>query len=149
MPVPPELLVFAKQLRKGQTDAEKLLWYILRGRRFCGFKFRRQYPIHGYILDFYCHDAAIAVELDGGGHNDEEQRLYDKERTKIIEAAGIRVVIFWNNDVLNSMENVLEELYTYLIAENTMCNAPPHPAFGHLLPQGEGLGKATHIAEIS
>ncbi len=45
--------------------------------------------------------------------------------------------------------NVLEELYTYLIAENTMCNAPPHPAFGHLLPQGEGLGKATHIAEIS
>ena len=114
MPLPPELLIFARQLRKNQTDAENLLWYILRDRRFCGFKFRRQYPLSGYILDFYCHDAGLAVELDGGGHTSDEQRMYDKERTKIIEAAGIRVVRFWNNNVLNSLEDVLEELYAQL-----------------------------------
>jgi very-short-patch-repair endonuclease len=114
LPVPPELLIFARQLRKEQTDAEKLLWYLLRGRSFCGFKFRRQYPVSGYILDFYCHQARLAVELDGGRHNDEEQRLYDEERTKVLEATNIRVVRFWNNDVLNSVEAVLEELYAHL-----------------------------------
>ena len=71
----------------------------------------------GYILDFYCNEASIAVELDGGGHGHEEQRLYDEERTKILEAANIRVLRFWNNDVLNSMEEVLEELYAQLIIE--------------------------------
>ena len=120
LPIPPELLVFARQLRKSQTDAEKLLWYILRGRRFCGFKFRRQYPICRYILDFYCHDVGLAVELDGGGHNDEEQRLYDEERTKVIEAVSIRVLRFWNNDVLNSLEDVLENIYDHLIGETTV-----------------------------
>ena len=115
MPLPPELLTFARQLRKQQTDAENLLWYLLRGRRFCGFKFRRQYPIAGYILDFYCHDAGLAVELDGGGHADDNQRVYDEERTKVLEAAGIRVVRFWNNDVLNSLESVLEELHVKLL----------------------------------
>ena len=117
MSVPPELLIFARQLRLQQTDAEQLLWYILRGRRFCGFKFRRQHPMCGYILDFYCHDAGLAVELDGGGHNDEEQRLYDLERSKTLEASSIRVVRFWNNDVLNSVEDVLEELYRHLNIE--------------------------------
>jgi very-short-patch-repair endonuclease len=95
LPLPTELLIFARQLRKEQTDAEKLLWRVLRGRHFCGFKFRRQYPICGYILDFYCHDAGLAVELDGGGHNHEEQRLYDEERTKALTGAGIRVIRFW------------------------------------------------------
>jgi very-short-patch-repair endonuclease len=117
LPVPPDLLIFARQLRKDQTDAENLLWYVLRGRRFCGFKFRRQYPICGYILNFYCRDAGLAVELDGGGHNYEEQRLYDDERTKVLEAASIRVVRFWNHDLLNSVENVLEELYALLMVE--------------------------------
>jgi very-short-patch-repair endonuclease len=117
LPLPPELLIFARQLRKDQTDAEQLLWYMLRGRRFCGYKFRRQYPMFGYILDFYCHDATLAVELDGGGHGHEEQRLSDEERTKALEASGIRVVRFWNNDVLNSLEVVLEVLYAHLTVE--------------------------------
>jgi len=126
VPIPPELLIFARQLRKGQTDAEQLLWYVLRGRRFCGFKFRRQYPVHGYILDFYCHDAALAVELDGGGHNCEEKLLYDEERTKVLESAGIRVVRFWNNDLLNSLEDVLQELYAQMMRE-TKSTAAPSP----------------------
>ena len=128
MPIPPELLIFARQLRKEQTDAEKLLWYLLRGRRFCGFKFRRQYPLCGYILDFYCHDAGLAVELDGGGHNHEEQRLYDEERTKVLETANIRVVRFWNNDVFNSTEYVLEELYSHLKTSPSSGLRPPSPS---------------------
>jgi very-short-patch-repair endonuclease len=116
VPVPPELLTFARQLRRQQTDVETLLWYLLRGRRFCGFKFRRQYPVAGYIVDFYCHEAGLAVELDGGGHAENEQRIYDEERTKVLEAAGLRVLRFWNNDVLNSLEDILEELYVRLVA---------------------------------
>lgn len=88
----------------------------MRARRFCDYKFRRQYPIGGYILDFYCHETGLAIELDGGGHNEDEQRLYDEERTKVLEDAKIRVIRFWNNDVLNSLEDVLEEIYLQLKA---------------------------------
>jgi very-short-patch-repair endonuclease len=114
LPVPKELLIFVRKLRQEQTDAETLLWHILRTRRFCGFKFRRQYPVGDYILDFYCHSAKLAIELDGGGHNSEEQRQYDKERTKVVESAGIRVLRFWNNDVLSSLEVVVQEIYAHL-----------------------------------
>jgi very-short-patch-repair endonuclease len=114
VPVPIELLAFARQLRQSQTDAETLLWFLLRERRFCGFKFRRQYPIGGYILDFYCHAGRLAIELDGGGHNTEDQCLYDAERTKILRGAGIRVRRFWNNDVLNSLDTVLAEIHACL-----------------------------------
>ena len=115
MTVPSELLIFARDLRKQQTDAETLLWQILRGRRFCGFKFRRQQPLAGYILDFYCREAALAVELDGSGHNEDAQHAYDEERTRVLTDAGIKVVRFWNHDVLNTTENVLEVLYAFLM----------------------------------
>ncbi len=115
MPVPEELVVFARELRKNQTDAEALLWNLLRSRRFCGFKFRRQYPLEGYVLDFYCHETKLAIELDGGGHNFAEQRLYDKERTNIIEASGVRVIRFWNNEVLSQLDVALEQIYVHLM----------------------------------
>ncbi len=90
------------------------MWHLLRDQRFCGYKFRRQYPLAGYILDFYCHPAKLAIELDGGGHNDDEQRRYDRERTKVLAGAGIRVIRFWNNDVLNGIESALEVIYMEL-----------------------------------
>jgi len=114
VPVSPELLIFAKQLRRQQTDAEQLLWQVLRRRNFMGFKFRRQHPLGGYILDFYCHAAQLAIELDGGGHNSDAQKQYDEERTKVISGAGIKVARFWNHDVLNSLDVVLEEIYRHL-----------------------------------
>ena len=117
MPVSSELLIFAKQLRQQQTDAEQLLWQVLRGRNLEGFKFRRQHPVGGYILDFYCHDANLAIELDGGGHNIENQKLYDEERTKVLSGVGISIIRFWNHDVLNSLESVLEDIYRYLMSE--------------------------------
>ena len=115
MTVPPELLIFARELRCKQTDAENLLWHLLRGRRLCGFKFRRQHPLAGYILDFYCREAALAIELDGGGHNEDSQNAYDEERTRTFEGAGILVVRFWNHDVLNATEDVLKTLYEHLM----------------------------------
>ena len=116
MAVPEHVLHNARQLRGTQTNAENLLWLILRSRRFCGFKFRRQHPIGRYILDFYCHECRLAVELDGGGHADEDQAAYDSERTKELEGAGIRVLRFWNNDVLRNTESVLEALHEALVS---------------------------------
>jgi very-short-patch-repair endonuclease len=114
MAVPHDILHNARQLRGTQTDAENLLWHILRGRRFCGFKFRRQHPVGSYILDFYCHDAQLAIELDGGGHAVEEQMEYDQQRTKELTGAGIRVLRFWNNQVFKQTEAVLEAIYEAL-----------------------------------
>ncbi len=109
-----KLLEFARELRKSQTDAENLLWHHLRGRRFYNFKFRRQQPVCGYILDFYCHEANLGIELDGGDHNKKDQLHYDEKRARILESAGISIVRFWNHDVLQSLEAVLEELYNQL-----------------------------------
>jgi len=102
-------------MRKEQTDAEQLLWRLLRNRNFCGFKFCRQYPIGGYILDFFCDEVNLAIELDGGGHADVEQASYDDERTKVLNGSGIRVIRFWNNDLLNKTEAVLEEIYRQMV----------------------------------
>lgn len=131
MGVPCDILQYARQLRGSQTDAENLLWYLLRNRRFCGFKFRRQHPVGGYILDFYCHEALLAIELDGGGHAVETQVAYDSQRTKELEGTGIRILRFWNNDLLRDTEAVLEAIYAAL-------QQPSPGASRHPLPEGEG-----------
>jgi very-short-patch-repair endonuclease len=131
MAIPSNILKNARAMRARMTNAEQFLWQILRNRRFCGVKFRRQHPYDRFVLDFYCHDAKLAIELDGGGHNDEAQKVYDEERTRILEEAGIIVLRFWNHDVLNNFESVLERLYAVLCAPSP--GAPRHP-----LPEGEG-----------
>ena len=110
----PEFLEFARQLRREQTDAERLLWSLLRDRRFMGCKFRRQHPIEPYVVDFYCHAARLAIELDGGEHNEPAARARDEERTRFLEARGIRVLRFWNNEVFNNLEGVLQTIYEAL-----------------------------------
>ncbi len=127
--LPADLRAFARELRVRQTDAENLLWGLLRNRRLLGSKFRRQYPINPYILDFYCHEAKLAVELDGGQHA--EQRHYDQQRTAQLESCGILVLRFWNNEVLQQVESVLEKIYLVL-GQRT----PSSPAL--LPPAGEG-----------
>jgi very-short-patch-repair endonuclease len=102
---------------KKSTDAESLIWSLLRGRRFGGFKFRRQHPMGHYILDFYCHDATLAIELDGGGHAEAEQAEYDQIRSQELDGAGIRVLRFWNNEVLMETEAVLAVIWIALSDE--------------------------------
>jgi len=127
-PLDPDLLAFARQLRKEQPDAEKLLWRVLRNRQLAGFKFRRQHPVGPYVLDFYCHEARLAVELDGGQHNAPEGRAHDVKRTQFLQKHGIRVVRFWNHEVLQETDAVLEAIWRVL-------HEGPHP---NPLPEGEG-----------
>ncbi|HUB25109.1 MAG TPA: endonuclease domain-containing protein, partial [Tepidisphaeraceae bacterium] len=89
-------------MRTTQTDAETRMWSLLRSRQLSGFKFRRQHPVEGYILDFYCVRLRVAVELDGGQHGDPDPKAYDERRTRRLNELGIRVLRFWDNDVLKS-----------------------------------------------
>jgi len=131
-PLPTELLAHARELRTQQTDAEQLLWGILRAKRFLGFKFRRQHPIEPYILDFYCDELKLAIELDGGQHA--EQQTYDERRTRALEARGVRVLRFWNNDVLAQTEAVLEDIYQATLTAQSPSPLAPPPDFVSLSP---------------
>ena len=99
-----------RELRRNQTDAEKAFWAQVRNKQFFGLKFSRQYSVGPYILDFYCPKKKLAVELDGGQHNLPDGREYDAERTAYLNAHGIEVLRFWNNEVLTNIEGVVEHL---------------------------------------
>lgn len=114
-PIPARMLDFARQLRKDATDAEGLLWRLLRNRQLDDRKFRRQYPVAGYVLDFYCVEARLAVEVDGGGHNEETQLDHDMLRDERLRNVGIRVLRFWNHDVLRNTEAVLRQIWSALV----------------------------------
>ncbi|AYV48823.1 endonuclease [Caulobacter flavus] len=106
----------ARRLRRDQTDAERLLWSVLRGRRLEGFKFRRQVPIDRYVADFVCVEARLIVELDGGQHASDEGRAYDAARTRALEACGYVVLRFWNDAVRYELDGVGDEILSVLRA---------------------------------
>lgn len=107
----PQLLIFAKSLRHTATDAEQLMWQVLRTKRFMHLKFRRQHVIQPYIVDFYCHEISLVIELDGSQHVMNDAIEYDAERTKFLEALGLTVVRYWNRDVLGRTDVVLVDLW--------------------------------------
>lgn len=111
MKLDPQLLVFAKSMRTNATDAENLIWQLLRTKRFMNLKFRRQHVITPYIVDFYCHEIGLVIELDGSQHNTEDDKEYDAERTRFLEALDLKVVRYWNHDVLGRTDVVLENLW--------------------------------------
>ncbi|MBK7811303.1 MAG: N-6 DNA methylase [Saprospiraceae bacterium] len=124
--LPKQLLENARALRKNQTEAEELLWQLLRDRQLNSLKFRRQHPLKvGFVLDFFCSEAKLGIEVDGGYHTQKEQQEYDAERTKIINEYGIRIIRFTNEQVLLNTEQVLNDIASSAI--------PPSP-------NGEGLG---------
>jgi very-short-patch-repair endonuclease len=104
----------ARQLRRASTDAERHLWRHLRLKNLAGCKFRRQYPVAGYIVDFVCISAKLVVELDGGQHLDAGE--YDAKRTRTLEIHGFRVLRFWNDEVLLHTTDVLEVILKHLAA---------------------------------
>ncbi|MDZ4377700.1 MAG: type IIL restriction-modification enzyme MmeI [Xanthomonadaceae bacterium] len=106
--LPQDVIDFARSLRRSQTDAEGVIWYLLRNRNLHGMKFRRQHPQPPYTLDFYCHELGLAVELDGSQHADSAR---DVRRDAVLADAGIEVLRYWNHDVLTRTEAVLEDLY--------------------------------------
>jgi very-short-patch-repair endonuclease len=107
----------ARHMRTNATDAERLLWRYLRDRRLRQFKFRRQQPLGPFIVDFVCFEARVVIEADGGQH--QEQAAYDEVRTRYLQARGYRVLRFWNNDILQCRDAVLETIVRAL--------ARPHP----------------------
>jgi very-short-patch-repair endonuclease len=96
---PDQILNYAREMRKGPTEAESILWSNLRNRKLDNLKFRRQQHIEGFILDFYCEAARLGVEVDGEIHLNEEQRNFDQQRTEYLAEFGIRIIRFKNNEV--------------------------------------------------
>lgn len=116
------------------SDAEQALWYLLRRRQVFGLKFRRQHPFGDYILDFVCLQNRLVIEVDGGQH--ERQARYDENRTQKLQAAGFRVIRFWDTAVLKEIESVKEKIW--LAVQELQPHPPPS------LPlEGGGLKKLT------
>src|SRR5262245_13130570 len=132
----------ARDLRQRLTPAEQSLWTELRGRRFAGFKFRRQYTYGPFILDFFCVDAGLAVEVDGETHVGRELR--DQQRAAWLEGRGLKVVRFYNHDLYDEKEVVLEAIYRECerrrgVGASGFTPSPPTP-----LPQG-GEGRRSRV----
>ena len=102
----------ARSLRKNQTDAERKLWSALRNRQIKNAKFRRQFVIEPYIVDFVCLDSKLIVELDGGQHAEQIDR--DAARTEFLNKRGFKVLRFWNNEVFSEFNCVIEQIYSCL-----------------------------------
>jgi len=105
----------ARLMRNQPTDAEFRLWYFLSRRQLKGVKFRRQAPIGRYIVDFVSYEVKLIIELDGGQHA--QQRDYDDRRTQWLESQGFRVIRFWNDDVLNDTEAVVEAIWNEILVD--------------------------------
>ena len=113
----------ARELRRELTPAERILWPRLRGRRFLGFKFRRQHPFGRYVLDFFCHESSIVVELDGLTHVGREAQ--DKRRQRWIESRGLKVLRFWDSDVYTNLNGVLEVIWHECDSRKAKVKRPP------------------------
>jgi very-short-patch-repair endonuclease len=111
-------LKFAKTLRSKQTEAEAKLWTNLRAKRFNGAKFKRQQPIGEYIVDFVNFENQLIIEVDGGQHNDRIRFDQDQQRTKWLESQGYKVLRFWNNDVFENLDGVLQVILDFIKKES-------------------------------
>jgi very-short-patch-repair endonuclease len=109
----PKIFRNAARLRVDMTEPEKLLWESLKTKPF-GFKFRRQHPIKFFILDFYCHKKRLSIEIDGGYHNNPEQKEKDKVKTAYLKSVDIKEIRFKNDEVINDINKVIEIIKTEL-----------------------------------
>jgi len=105
-----KIIAAARELRRQMTPAEKKLWQALRDRRLAGLKFRRQHPYEQFILDAFCVEHQLEVEVDGGIHTNPEQAAYDKERSEFLRVRGIRVMRFSNEAIMSDFERVLQQI---------------------------------------
>ena len=125
------LLQNARLLRKNQTKEERHLWFDF--LRYCKPRFRRQEIISNYILDFFCHEAKLAIELDGSQHFDSKALDYDAKRTAYLEGLGITLVRFPNSDIQNNFRGVCDRIL-FLLADRGFHTSV---TFGDSSPQGE------------
>jgi very-short-patch-repair endonuclease len=127
----PEVFVDrARQMRREDTRAEKNAWVMLKDRRTLGLKFRRQVPIDRYIVDFYCHQIRLIIEIDGGVHDQPDQAEWDEKKNQRLEELGYKVLRITNDDVLYHPDCLFETIHALY---------PSPAASRHPLPSGEGL----------
>ena len=110
-----EIKARAAELRKNMTIAEKVLWQQLRNRKVGGLKFRRQHPVDIFILDFYCHERKLAIEVDGEIHNQVDQKEWDENRSFELNEFGIQMLRFSNEDVISHTESVVDSIKKFII----------------------------------
>lgn len=106
---------YARELRHRSTAAEQKLWTLLRNRQLKGKKFRRQHALANYVVDFYCNECKLVIELDGNFHTDAEAKEYDKLRTTLLHELGITVLRFRNEEVVNDPSKVLKRISDHLL----------------------------------
>jgi very-short-patch-repair endonuclease len=106
----PSLSHRAKELRHTETEAEQIIWSWLRTKKLNGVKFRRQEPVGKYIVDFVSFEKKLIIEIDGGQHSLEENRINDTVRTEWLQSQGFRVIRFWNNDVSSNLDGVITRI---------------------------------------
>ena len=128
---PKNLTPLARNLRKRDTWAEKLLWSWLRDRRFAAYKFRRQHTFGEHILDFFCVEAFLNIELDGSQHGFPEQQKKDKERDAWLAKTGVKVLRFWNSRLRRDKEWIRESIWQELQQR------APHPLPEYCRPMTE------------
>ena len=116
----------SRELRKNMTPQERKLWSILRNRQFFNYRFRRQFPIGQYIVDFICREKKIIIEIDGGQHNEQQNIEYDNNRTKYLNSEGYKVIRFWNNEIDKNMSGVYNRLKEVFGVDDII--TPPQPS---------------------
>ncbi len=132
-PVRRQISPHASRLRRDMTDVERAVWRALRNRQLEGFKFRRQATVGPFVVDFLCVEVAMVIEIDGGQHSGEA----DRARTGFLEARGLRVMRFWNSDVVDNFDGVIEAIRIALLKnEKKKTLTQPSPASGRGLGEG-------------
>ena len=109
-----------RELRVNQTETEKIIWQKLRNRQINNIKFFRQYSIGAYIVDFYCSELRLVIELDGYQHNEENSFEFDKIREKFMESLDIKTIRFSNSDVLTNLDGVMEKIWREVKSSNAL-----------------------------
>ena len=117
---------FARRLRRNMTPAEKLLWWKLK-RVSQGWKFRRQAPVGPFIIDFGCIEICLAIEVDGATHSSEDEIAYDKQRTRYLEREGWRVVRFWNAEIFQNLDGVIDTICKAAWEQDNWLKKPTKP----------------------
>jgi very-short-patch-repair endonuclease len=123
----PDLKEQARELRNNCTETEYLLWQRLKGKQMKGYDFHRQRPILYYIIDFYCTNLKLAIEIDGSVHNEEEIQLRDNKRQEQLKDYGIKFLRFKNDEVLFHIESVVARIEEWIVAYEII-HTPPTPS---------------------
>ena len=115
IPYNPKLKTLARELRNNSTRSEIFLWKFLKGKQIHGYDFHRQKPIDNFIVDFFCYELMLAIELDGFSHFHEDTFEKDEIKEKRLKELGISVLRFWDGEVMYDIENVIRVLEEYIL----------------------------------